>query len=251
MNKIDLQLMTHVVAGYPSQKDCLELMTQMAACGVSAIEVQIPFSDPIADGPVIMQANSQALQDGVTTNDVFRLLSDFRQSGYDTPLFIMSYANKISSYGYEQFCRAASAVNISGIIIPDLPIGTDDYEQLCISAQKYGICVVPVLSPAMSVPRFKSYMDKQPRYVYVTSTRGITGGSLQIKRPLRNLVIKIRKNSDARIIIGFGVRSAGDIQALRGFSDAVVIGTALIKEIQRGGIERAVVYLQTISRSIQ
>lgn len=251
MNKTNIKLMTHVVAGYPNRQECLSLMGQMSDLGVSGIEVQIPFSDPIADGSVIVDANSQALEDSVTIDDVFKMLRQFRRSGYTTPLLLMSYANKVRHYGYERFCKAAFQVGVSGVIIPDLPVGTEEYKQLFEQLSSRGLHLVPVLSPGMEMHRLEEYLTDSPRLVYVTSTRGITGGHLQVTKSLRTLLSAIRDRSDANIVVGFGIRSAADILALGPHSDAVVIGSALIKEIQLGGINRAAEFLRGITQSIR
>lgn len=243
-------LMCHVVAGYPTTKDCLRLMLSMQALGVAAIEVQIPFSDPIADGKTIMAANDVALAGGMTTASSLQLVKTARQQGVTTDIYVMSYLQKIRHMGLEQFCEAAANCEVQGLIVPDLPYDSPEFQQLREQAQANKLRLVPVLSPGMDAERLGDILALKPATIYLTSSQGITGNDYAPAEQLKQLVTTIKKTSEAEIMIGFGISTPADAVEVLTMGDVAVVGSAVIKHIQQGGVEAGLSYLKSLAAGL-
>jgi tryptophan synthase alpha chain len=229
------KLMCHVVAGYPVAKTCLELMKGMASAGAEALEVQIPFSDPIADGETIMRANDAALANGMTVKDSFKLI---KEADPKCDVYVMSYLQKVRHYGIEKFCEAAAKSGAKGLIIPDLPYDSPEYDQLQGKAK-----LIPVLSPGMPEARLKKLLDGKPELVYVTSQRGITGNEYSGGEELKKFVANIKERSDAKVMIGFGISTAQDVKDALSIGDTAVVGSGIIKKLQASGVAETLKYV--------
>ncbi len=240
-------LMCHVVAGFPNEKSCLELLAGLNRAGVAAIEVQIPFSDPIADGETIMRANDTALAAGMTTAGSFKLIKTARQQGVDTDIYIMSYLQKVRHFGLDEFCRQAADCDVKGLIVPDLPYDSPEFDNLRGLAAKYGIELVPVLSPGMPDSRLRAVLDFKPGSVYVTSQRGITGNKYAPAEQLKQLVDTIREQSTAEVMVGFGIASAADAESALSIADMAVVGSAIVKAVQTSGIAGGLAYVKSLA----
>ncbi len=227
-------IMTHVVAGYPSADECIELMLGMQKLGVGIIEVQIPFSDPIADGETIMKANDIALGGGMTTAASFELI---QKANLDCDVYLMSYIQKVRHYGFEKFCDRTSTCGAKGLIIPDLPYDSPEYTELVKRTQGLNLRLIPVLSPGMEEKRLNTILEESPLYVYVTSQRGITGNSYNNTRELHQLVAYIKHRSSAQIMIGFGISSRHDVEEALRIGDIAIVGSAIIREVEKSGVK--------------
>ncbi|TAL14279.1 tryptophan synthase subunit alpha [Patescibacteria group bacterium] len=243
------KIMTHVIAGYPTEIQCIKLLFSMQAAGVFAIEVQIPFSDPNADGPTIMKANDIALGNAMTTRKSFELIHRSREKGLTTPIYIMSYANKLFNFGIKNFCQESKRCHVTGLIIPDLPFDSPEYQELLTTCLDFGIELVPVLSPGMAPSRLNKYDINHQALLYLTSTRGITGKELAINTELLKLVKKIRSISSAQLALGFGIRTPKDVEKALKIADIAVIGSGVIEVIQTGGIVGANNYIKQLTGS--
>lgn len=228
MNK----LMCHVVAGYPDEAACLELMRGLQEAGAAAIEVQIPFSDPIADGETIMRANDVALEGGMTTAKSFDLI---KKAGLDCDIYVMSYIQKALHFGFKAFCETAAKAGAKGLIIPDLPPESPEYQELVQSCRKNGLELVPVLSPGMPAARLAEQLKGKPNRLYVTSRKGITGNEYAGSGELKRFIGDIRAQSKAQIFVGFGISTPQDVKDALGLGDVAVVGSAFIKTIQQSG----------------
>lgn len=245
-------IVCHVVAGYPNEQESLELIVGLQNAQVGSIEIQIPFSDPIADGEAIMSANDVALvENGMTVLKSFNLIQSARDKGVSTDLYVMSYIQKIQHVGYEEFCTLANRVSISGLIIPDLPIDTKEYEQLRKIAQKMKIAILPVLSPGMPVDRLDSILDLNPSVVYLTTRRGITGTAYSVDTNLQLISEYIRKRTNAKIIIGFGIANSGDVKNALTYGDMAVIGSAIVRRVHDSGVKSAIKFVENITKEIR
>lgn len=239
MNK----LMCHVVAGYPTPTHCLELMRGMQAANVAAIEVQIPFSDPIADGETIMRANDVAIERGMTTAHSFDLITQARSQGVTIDIYLMSYLQKVHHFGLEQFCEWAATCRIKGLIIPDLPHDSPDFVALHKVAVKHALQLIPVLSPGMSADRLTLILQSKPEEVYVTTQRGITGNAFASTMHLQQFVSKLKQRTDATIMLGFGIASAKDVQDALKLGDIAVMGSAIITQLQKTNVAQTLDYI--------
>jgi len=241
------RLMCHVVAGYPDQKTCLELMAGLRAAGAAAIEVQIPFSDPIADGETIMRANDVAIESGMTTAESFDLIEQARRHGLDADLYVMSYLQKILHFGLAEFCRRAEECGASGLIIPDLPYDSPEFTELQKLLADRPLPLVPVLSPGMSRERLKALLTPRLSAVYVTSLRGITGNQYAPTKQLKKLIDDIRHLSKAEIMVGFGIATPADVRDASELGDMAVVGSAVIKALQTSGMDGALDLVQSLA----
>ncbi len=239
-------VMCHVVAGYPDFDTCLRLMQGMQREGVTAIEVQIPFSDPIADGETIMDANDVALASGMTTAGSFELIQKARTSGVDIDMYSMSYLQKVQHFGLAEFCEQAAKSFIRGLIIPDLPYDTPEFTSLLQLTIKNNLELVSVLSPAMLPKRLEAILKQSPKTLYITSSQGITGNHYAPAAELRELVKAIRQQSDATIMIGFGVRTPEDVTEVLAVGDVAVVGSAVIQKIKTSGLDATLAFVRSL-----
>lgn len=239
------KLMCHVVAGYPSEKECVDLMLGMQKAGIRTIEVQIPFSDPIADGETIMIANDKALASGMTTQKSFDLIKTARKSGLEADIYIMSYSQKLISFGTASFCEQAKSVGVKGLIIPDLPIEAEEYSVLKKQTDLYNMEIVPVVSPGAEKERLKNSLDSAGSLIYLTTVKGITGNKLRLNKSLEQIAKEIKKQRpDAKLAIGFGVQTKEDIREVLDIADIAVVGSAAIRHIDKGGVKEGLRFLQ-------
>ena len=238
-NKIDtvfkqngLKIMTHVVCGYPDIRTTIDLVKTMEDSGVDMVELQIPFSDPMADGPVIMHANQQALDGGTTVGKCFET-ADKLKSIVDIPLLFMSYANIPFVMGVENFCMESSKAGISGFIIPDIPY--DENMDFYRSSENSGIHFIPVVSPGISEKRLADISILAKGFIYATLRVGTTGtGKLQDPESI-DLINRIRNLSTLPVGAGFGISSPSQVTMLRDTADCVIIGSHLINLYQTNG----------------
>lgn len=227
------RLMCHVVAGFPDSAACLELMKRLQEAGAEAVEVQVPFSDPIADGEAIMRANDVALEGGMTTAGSFELI---KKAALDCDVYVMSYIQKVLHFGFAKFCEAAAGSGAKGLIIPDLPHESKEHAELLKLADASGLELVPVLSPGMPAARLSAELADDPSRVYVTSRRGITGSEYAASDELKKFADDIRHDSKAEIMIGFGIATPADVKDALEVGDIAVVGSAIIKEVQKSGL---------------
>jgi tryptophan synthase alpha subunit len=243
--------MTHVVAGYPTMQECLELIVAMQKSGAVAIEVQIPFSDPNADGPVIMQANDVALEANTTIQDTFELIKAARSRGVTVPLYIMSYLNKLVHFGLPEFYNLTVDSGVDGIIVPDLPFDCLEYQQLHKLTTTAKTKIIPVLTPNMSEDRLHGYDLTSAPIIYITSANGITGKTLQVSPDLIAFTKKVKSLTNAKIAIGFGVRTPQHVRQVLRICDIAIVGSVVVEAIKNGGTKAAIKQLDTLIHGIK
>jgi len=243
MNKIQLQLnlikkqnrlglMTHIVIGYPSLKESLSLAKLMAGLGVDFIELQLPFSDPMADGPTIMAANKAALDNGTRVNDCFKAMKEL-SGEVNIPLIFMGYFNTVHSYGAEKFCRDAKKAGTSGLIFPDIPLEEEKEEHYIGSAKKHGLIPVRLLSPASTPLRMKKNASIADGFLYFVGRKGTTGAKARLDSELNLHLRKLKKYFKIPIAVGFGISKPEHIRALKGRAEIAVIGSACLNAYDR------------------
>lgn len=241
-------LMTHVVIGYPSLEKTVELVKIMAKYA-DIIELQIPFSDPLADGPTIMKACEQSIKNGTKVSDAFKIMKQLSQE-VAVPLLLMGYYNTVFKYpsaslrtsSVEQFIKDAKEAGASGLIVPDMPIDEEENEHFYAYCKKYNLHAIHVVSPASTDERLQKNAALATGFVYATARQGITGvqGQRAKSTGIRGFLQRVRKNFAIPIAVGFGISSAEQIKRFQGKSDIAVIGSALIdvintsKNMQKG-----------------
>lgn len=229
-----IQLMTHVVAGYPSLAANEELIRLMARRGVRLMEIQIPFTDPLADGPTIMRANQAALDSGVTPEHCFALCHKLSRE-LDVAFMFMTYANIPFAMGMVRFLDQAAASGASGVILPDLPWdeADGDYAEM---ARARGLHPVMVISPDTEGPRLDAILKRASGLVYTTLKVGITGAGASMDRAGVDYVRGLKTRAGLPIAAGFGISSPEHVRMLDGLADAAVIGSHIINLMDAGGL---------------
>lgn len=214
-----------VTAGDPDLNTSKEILLSMSKGGCDLIEVGIPFSDPIAEGPVIQDANIRALKNNVTTDDVFALTKSVSQE-VDTPVVFMTYLNVLFKYGYDKFLQKAKDSGICGVIIPDLPY--EEKDELQSVAKKYGIEVISLVAPT-SEDRIKMIAADAEGFIYTVSSMGVTGVRSEIKTDLESITKAIKEVTDVPVAIGFGINTPEQAKKYSHIADGVIVGSAIVK----------------------
>jgi len=229
------KLMTHIVAGYPNMKKCEEIAILMASQNVDFIEIQIPFSDPVADGKTIMDANTKALKNGVNTDDCFALMEMVRCSTssaggqQDKPeLLFMTYYNVVYRYGIEAFCEKARKAGAYGLIVPDIPLDEEEYDHFIEIANKYELNVIQIISPNTTIERLKKIAKVAKGFVYCVSRHGTTGEKANLNKNLGEYLARVRKYIKIPIALGFGISTKKQIIEASKIADIVVVGSKII-----------------------
>ena len=221
------RILAHLVAGYPSAEASLTVGRALLDAGVWGLELQLPFSDPTADGPVIQEACSDALAAGFRVDDGLALLAELR-SRTDAPLFVMSYASIPVRRGVERFVREATEAGATGFIVPDLPPDSD--EGLYETARAYGAPALPVLVAGMAERRTEAALARDPEYLYVALRRGTTGSRTELGEENISFLRRLAE-SKARLMAGFGIRDRDQVEALDPWVHSVVVGSAFVREV--------------------
>jgi tryptophan synthase alpha chain len=224
--------MTHVVLGYPSFEASFELVATMVEAGVDLMELQIPFSEPIADGPVILHANQKALEAGAT---VQRCLEFARRvsSEFPIPFLFMSYYNILYKYGVERFVGGCSELGIRGTIVPDLP--PEEGQEYLAASSAHDVCPVFIYTPNTTTERLAYLGQKARGLVYCVARRGVTGASTDFSRDLEAYLLRCRSATSLPLAVGFGVKDRQDVAFLKGKAEIAVIGSQTIRLVDERG----------------
>lgn len=220
-----------VTAGDPDLQVSEQIMLNMAKGGCDLIEIGIPFSDPIAEGPVIQEANLRSLSQGTTTDNVFELTKRVAAQT-DIPLVYMTYLNVLFKYGYDRFLQKAKDAGISGVIIPDLPYEEKDEVQSV--AEHYGIDVISLIAPT-SEDRIKMIAGEAQGFVYTVSSLGVTGTREEIKTDLESITKAIKEVTDTPVAIGFGINTPEQAKKYSHIADGIIVGSAIVKIVAEYG----------------
>ncbi|MCC6933293.1 MAG: tryptophan synthase subunit alpha [Deltaproteobacteria bacterium] len=227
-------LMTHVVMGYPSLKESMAIVAEQARAGAQFVELQIPFSDPMADGPTIMKANQAALDKGIKVLDCFKAAEKLAGK-VSTPLLFMTYFNIAYRYkgGVKAFCRDSANAGMSGLIIPDISI-EDEVENYWSLALNYNLSPIPIASPITPKARLKKIAPLAKKgFVYCVSSTGTTGAKNTLPTGLGSYLDKVRQTVKSPVAVGFGISQPVHIKALTGHTDIAIVGSACIDIINK------------------
>ncbi len=230
----EILLMTHIVLGYPSLDVNREVIEQMVSNGVDCIEMQIPFSEPMADGPVILKANQEALAGGTKVDDCFTFAAEIIQQ-HDIPFLFMTYYNIIFKYGEEAFFKRAADIGMKGFIIPDLP--PEMGESFLALADKYKIAPVLIFTPTSTDTRMEELASHGRGFIYCAARRGVTGSKSEFGDDFKEYLGRCRAATNLPLAVGFGIRSKEDIDVLKGKADMAVIGSRTIQLVESEGAE--------------
>jgi tryptophan synthase alpha chain len=245
-------LIPYVTAGDPSPRITVPLVSALVGAGADVIELGVPFSDPMADGPVIQRASERALAQGVGMKDVLTMVASFRRSDRSTPIVLMGYANPIEAMGSAIFADRARDAGVDGVIVVDYP--PEESAEFATMLAARGLAPIFLLSPTTPASRMDAIARLARGYVYYVSLKGVTGaGHLDIADVIARLT-EIRQRVALPIGVGFGIRDAASAQAIAAHADAVVIGSRIIQEIESGSADdaprRAAAWLATIRGAV-
>lgn len=233
--KAGLKLMTHVVAGFPDLGKSAAIVETMARAGADLIEVQLPFSDPTADGPDITRANHRALLNGVRPEAAWAMISRLA-AAVNVPLLVMTYANIPFRMGWGRFADRAAAAGAGGAIIPDLPLDTSDGREALAELGRRSLSLVPVLSPGMSDDRLGDVASRASGFLYLTLRVGTTGAIGPTDPDGLGFIRRVRTVTGRPLAAGFGIASPGQVARLRGLADIAVVGSHLIRVYETAGL---------------
>ena len=254
MNRIDQKfqedkklLSIYFSAGYPSLEDTVPILKNLQAAGVDMVEIGLPFSDPLADGPTIQESSTQALRNGMNTEKLFDQLDGIRKE-IEIPLVLMGYFNPMMQYGIEKFCKRCEAIGIDGLIIPDLPVDVyhENYKTLF---EQHGLYNMFLITPQTSRERIR-YIDQVSKgFIYMVSSASVTGAKNTFGRTQTEYFQRIqRMELSTPTVVGFGISNAATYQAAVKKAKGAIIGSAFIKFLEQKGVDRIPEFIQSIRK---
>jgi len=222
-------LITFVTAGDPDPITSLDLIRGLPKAGADLIELGMPFTDPMADGPTIQASSLRALKSGANMTKTLELVSAFRDSDSETPVVLMGYYNPIYIYGVERFLSDARAAGVDGLIVVDLPPEED--EELCLPALKAGVNFIRLATPTTDDDRLPTVLANTSGFIYYVSVMGITGTKAVPEDAVHLAVDRLRRYTDLPVAVGFGIRTAKQVTAITSSADAAVVGSTIVSKI--------------------
>ena len=223
---------SYVMAGDPDYDTALEVVKGLPGAGVDIIELGLPFTDPMADGPTIQLAGQRALDQGMTLQRTLDLAAEFRKTDDTTPIVLMGYYNPIYNRGVDKFLADAKAAGIDGLIVVDLPPEED--EELCIPAQAAGLNFIRLATPTTDEKRLPKVLQNTSGFVYYVSVTGITGAAEAQAADVGPEVARIKASTDLPVIVGFGINTPEKSKAIASVADGAVVGSAIVSQIAAG-----------------
>ena len=242
-------LIPFVTAGDPTPAMTVPIMRAMVNCGADILELGVPFSDPMADGPTIQRSSERALKHGVGLRDVLGFVREFRAADATTPVVLMGYANPIEAMGYESFATAAHQAGVDGVLVVDYP--PEESRQLVEVLKKRGIDSIYLLSPTSQESRIRQVKDMASGYIYYVSLKGVTGAANIDLKEVAAKLPQIRSHIQLPIGVGFGIRDAQTARTVASVADAVVIGSRLVQEIESSAPDLAIRNLSALLGGIR
>ena len=226
----DLKLVPYFMAGHPNRKKSQEVGKRLAASGVAALEIGVPFSDPLADGPVIQKAGQAALEHGMTMGACLELAAEVAKEGI--PVVLMSYINPILAFDPRRFAAEAAQAGVAGVIVPDMPV--EEAEPVTGWLRSASLDTVFMVAPTTAPARMEQIAERTTGFVYCVTLTGITGVRKELPSGLKQLIGELRKHTTLPVAAGFGISRPEHMQALKGVADAAVVGSAVVAEIDAG-----------------
>jgi tryptophan synthase alpha chain len=222
-----------VTGGDPGVEKTKEFVREMIRAGADLVEIAIPFSDPIAEGQVIQEANIRALANGATVEKLFALVEDLRKET-QVPLVFLTYLNPVFHYGYDAFFKRCADAGLDGIIVPDLPF--EEQAEALEAASRYGVDIISLIAPT-SETRIKEIAANAAGYIYLVSSMGVTGVRSEITTDLESIIAAIRSVTGVPVAVGFGIHTPSQAARMAGMADGVIVGSAIVKIIAEHGGE--------------
>jgi tryptophan synthase alpha chain len=232
-------LVTYIVAGHPDYDKSASILNALPDAGADIIELGVPFTDPMADGPVIEAAGLRAIEQGMTIEKLFGMVRDFRAQNDTTPIVLMGYFNSVFAYGAEKFARDAKAAGVDGLLIVDLP--SEEEDELVTPCKNAGLDFIRLATPTTDAKRLPAVLKNASGFLYYVAVAGITGTTSANAENLKPAIDEIRKHTSLPICVGFGIKTPDDAKAMAKVADGVVVGSSLVSEITQGADVTALV----------
>ncbi len=242
-------LMPYFPVGYPDLPSSINIMEAMAKAGADAIEVGVPFSDPLADGPTIQAATQTALENGITLRDCIQAVQELRQRGVRIPLMLMSYLNPIVAYGLENFVRDAADAGASGFIVPDLP--ADEAGEFQKLTEQYDMAFAHFLAPTSSESRMKLAASMARGFIYLVSVTGVTGERELVPEDLKEFIQRVRRYASQPLAVGFGIGTPEKARAVGALAEGVIIGSKYITLAKTGGMDAVIKFTKEVRAALE
>ncbi|HYM14837.1 MAG TPA: tryptophan synthase subunit alpha [Dehalococcoidia bacterium] len=223
-------LMPFMTVGYPDLATSIDLVKAMVAAGADAIELGIPFSDPLADGPTIQRASFAALQGGTNPDHAVDMVAALRGAGVAVPLVLMGYCNTFLAKGEDRFISASAAAGADGLIIVDLP--PEESDRTLATCRKLGLDLIYLLAPTSDDGRIAEVLARAGGFIYCVSVVGVTGARAQLAAELPDFLRRLRAKTDLPLAVGFGISKRAHVEALRGLADGAIVASALIDIVE-------------------
>lgn len=241
-------LMPYLALGYPTPEASLESIKMAVAGGADLLELGLPFSDPLADGPVIQQATHIALQQGMTVVRCLEMVRNLRQQGVMIPLIFMGYYNPILAYGEEAFCCACSEVQIDGLIVPDLP--PEEGVRLEKECNQRGLALIYLLAPTSTPERIRLVSERSQSFIYLASVTGTTGPREHLPTDLAAFAERVRMVTEKPLAVGFGISTPDQARQVADLADGVIVGSALVRLTGEGNGERINSFMTELRQAV-
>ena len=226
-------LMPYFTLGYPTPDASLEVIEALAKSGADLIELGVPFSDPLADGPTIQRSTQVALEQGMNVRRCLELVGQARARGVQQPLLLMGYVNPILAYGIERYVVDACRAGVDGLIVPDLPL--EEADALEAACRQHGLALVYLISPASTPERIASLAERASGFLYLVSLMGVTGARDALPTGLADFVARVRAVARTPLAVGFGITTPAQARGVASFADGVIIGSAVVSAASNGG----------------
>jgi tryptophan synthase alpha chain len=222
--------MPYTVLGFPDAAASLETVRTLVESGADLLELGVPFSDPLADGPTIQAATQKSLEAGTTLKECLAMTRRLRQQGIATPALMMGYVNPMLAYGLPGFVTDAAAAGVDGFIVPDLPPEeADELETLC---TQHGLALVYLLAPTSTPERIRLIAERSTGFIYLVSLTGVTGARSDLPPGLADFVARVRAETNKPLAVGFGIGSGEQARLMAQVADGVIVGSALVKRVE-------------------
>jgi len=240
-------LIPFITAGDPDLESTRELLIALARAGADIIELGVPFSDPIADGPVIQRASQRALINGTGLTQILRLVSDLRKE-LGVPIVIFSYLNPLLQFGFSRFASEAALAGVDGVLLTDLPAGeTGDFAQ---TLSDHSLDLIRLVAPTSTDERLGIIAEGASGFIYAVSRTGVTGKTTESSEEAKRLVERVRRVSDLPVAVGFGISSADQVKDVWRYAEAAVVGSAIVAEIEKADGKDVVPQVEEFVRSL-
>ncbi|MCB8983109.1 MAG: tryptophan synthase subunit alpha [Ardenticatenaceae bacterium] len=243
-------LMPYFTLGYPDRQTSLDVVAAIAPDS-DLLELGVPFSDPLADGPTIQHSTQVALENGTTVRGCLEMLAELRQRGVETPIMLMGYYNPILAYGVKNYVRDAAAAGADGFIVPDLP--PEEAGELEEAAARTGTALIHFLAPTSSPARIANVAERAQGFIYLVSLTGVTGARTAVQSDLAAFVARVRQQASVPLAVGFGISTPQQAAQIGGMADGVIVGSALINAVDQAAGDKpgaAAAFVQTLREGV-